>query len=752
MNNYKALPLATMIAATVSASALAETFTLEEIVVTAQKREQNLQDVPVAVQAVSGDQIADAGITNFTQIQQVAPGVVINDTQGQVLPYVRGVGSSNNGNGVYSNVAIYVDGVYNSRITGGSFELANIESVQVLKGPQGALYGRNATGGALVVTTKTPEVGGELSGAISATIGSDQHRALSLYVESGLGDTTAGSFSALKRDRDGYLKNLTPGQDDLKDKDALSMAGKFVFESTDEIQLVLGASYNTAEDSSSVANFQLNTQPLADPMFGGLSGAQVFIMGLLAGAGLPPATAAATAADATYPSYGNVYGFQGPNAFANGVLDGDNDSSGNFVYTKESKVYLKATLAMETFDIVSVTAVAESDYEISAGAHSGEAPGSAGIPGLLEGTAFGFAANYETDTFTQELQLISTDSELEWIAGAYYFVEDGDTQIAVDAYSNSQQAADNYFEVESWSVFGQVKYPVTDALGVTVGARYTSEEMIIDDHMSGLDYDTDSSQATGTLILDYQFDHSMVYGSISSGFKSGALNTSAPFTNAVDPEELLSYELGYKSDLADGRVRLNGSVFVYDYSNVHMTVFDTSIGGGVATIVDGTEASVVGAEVELKALLAEHLTLDVSATALETEYKDDVFTPRGDFGLATEGNNLVGAPDLAANIALEYAIPLDNAELSIKPLVSYNSGVYYSPANTVGSGGLDDADFTLVNLSVNYRHDNGWKLSLFANNLTDEEYYSAGVDLNGFSYIGNAGDPLSYGLTLGYEF
>ncbi len=780
---------------------------IAEIIVTAQKRQANLQDVPVAVQSVSASQLENAGVKNVSQLQHISPGFVANDTQGQLLPYIRGIGSTSFGNGVYSSVAIYSDDVFNSRISSSFVELDNVEQIQVLKGPQGALFGRNATGGALVITTQTPFPSDEAEGQISASVGNFSNRSVSASFRGGISETTAGSISLLYRKRDGFVDNLSG--DDLDDKDTFAAAAKFVYQPSDTTEIVFGISYDEADDRAGVGNEQLALTP--DSLAFGLSGAQQFIFANLAAGACPGAgfadiqgiacspaainsflaTAvpllpdgspnplfdlanaqvvgglAAAAGGATFSnSFGEVFGNQ-LGAFENGFFRGEGDvDDGSFTYTEDLKAHLKATFSFDRFDWISISSFGKSKYELSSGLIS-EQPGSVvGAPGPLPGTAFGFSADFVTDTYTQELQLLSSNSAIEWVAGVYYFREKGDSLIAADIFGTSVLVADNTFRVDAIAAFGQVRFPITDAISITGGVRYTSEDYELADDFPVFEITAFSNltsqpglpnagsqsesfnETTGTLIIDYKFEDVLLYASLATGFKSGVLNATNPSLPGVDPEEIISYEVGFKSDLADGRIRLNGAAFYYDYENIHLNVIDSNSGAQV--LINGSEADVLGAEIELNALITEALSINASITVLDSEYKQNV--NQGPFQLPISGNSLVSAPDTSLAIGVEYVQPMDNAELSFVVTGSYNSGMYYTAEQAVGSGGLTDDSFGLVNANLTYAHESGWSASLWANNLTDEEYYRGGVLINGLSRIAQAGQPRHYGMTVRYKF
>lgn len=790
--------------------AQSEGLILEEVFVTAQKRTESLQDVPIAIQAVSGEALRANGIGSLSSLEQISSSITLNDFNGNALATVRGVGSSTPGNGNYSSVAIYVDDVYLARPTSGLFGFDNIEQVQVLRGPQGALYGRNATGGAIVVTTKTPNPSDEFSGRVSGGYGDFDQRTFGLSLSGGFAENWAASFNLSSFERDGYLKSTTPGTEDLDSRDTFTASTKLVFSPLETATFELGLWYDESDDTNGHGFQQINAafvdaaNPLNAAIFSPnalpqLTNPQLLVFGAVAGgacavANLAPcspgdlfgfltdpanaATVAGLNAGAGATQFDTEFGSISNNeisAFTSGLLSGNNVGRlGSFSFTEDFRASFKATIAFDGFDLISITSFTDSLYEAATD-----------IVGIAPGTSpaapndnVGFSAIFDTESQAQEIRLVSKDAAIEWLVGLYYFHEDGTSELHGDFFGASPRVTENAFDVDSYAAFGQIKFPLGDVVNLTIGGRFTDEEFELDDSrlqaaidagitapgvvtietantlgIPGAPFATedDFSQLTGGVILDATFAETLVYTSISTGFKSGNLNTNNPLTNGVDEEEILAYEVGFKSEYADGRVRFNGAGFLYDYDNIHVQVVDS--GSGASILLNGSKAEILGVEFELVALLTNGLTLNAGLTLLDSEYKDDINVPPPGLGtLQISGNNVVGAPEDAFTLGFEYVVPVrGDAEIVWNGNAAFNGGYFHDIENRTGTGGNSDEEYTVFNTNVTYRTQ-VCDVSLWVNNLTDEEYYRTGLVANGLSELGISAPPRTYGLSLGYNF
>ena len=756
---------------------------LEEIIVTAQKRTQSAQDIPVAIDAFSSEKVNDSGIADLEDLAHISSSLAVNNGSGSAQLFIRGIGSNVVGTGTYGSSAVYIDGAYIPRgysLASGIGELGNVDSLQVLKGPQGSLYGRNATGGALVITTRSPSLEDELHGSAKVTLGDYGVRKYSIEAGGAMSDSVAGLLAFSKSESDGFIENLGGG-DDMDDQDGIQIRGKLLFAPTDDIEILLSASYN--EDLQSTLAFQqvahYDTEG-ADAAFGpiGLNNPQALWAGTVLGAFFP-----AFGLDPTNPALagqviGGAFGLRFPDKVGATFDNNTSDQSQGILpdggkiedlsaggYYEDTLVILNARFSFDAMDLVSITSY--NDHLDSTAAEifrvdPSSVPDLTGISpafGFLNLASIGFAGIFPSEAFSQEAYLVSTDSAIEWIAGAYYFKEEGNTRISAGAFEADAQIADNDWEVESVSIFGEVNVPLGDSWIATIGARFTDEQYTLDDlfdanpalpglqgNVGGLSR-TDN-QITHTAKLAYYTGDWMLYGGLSTGFKGGSLNTTNPSAGQVDPEEITSIEFGFKGEMLDSRVRLNGSVFSYDYENIQLNVLEPR--SSVTFLVDGTKAEIFGLELSLEALLGERTAMTASTTYMDHEYTSDATIPGLPQPLPIDGNSMAQASDLTATLAVEHTVAIAaGGEVRANASANYNSGFWIDQANTFGSGGDEDDGFTTVNANIKYvSRDARWSLALFANNLTDEEYFRNGVAAaGGLSQVATAGRPRHWGVT-----
>ncbi len=768
-------------AGTYTVASAQESLAFEEITVTAERREQNIQDVPVSVEAYSGDDLADRGVASLKQLQLLTPNLVITDQTNFVIPYIRGTGSSTIGAGIFSSVATYVDDVYVSQQTSASFDLDNIENVQVLMGPQGALYGRNATAGALVLTTKTPTPGDEFNGQLTLGVGDYDSRKVSLRIAGSLSDTVAAQVTASLNQRDGFIENLNPAgfglyNDDADDRDTQNYSLALNFEPNEDFSAVFRASYWTAEDRSGCC-YQAVGLDVFPGVFPGLNSNQSAIAGVAAQLlgpqfGLTPpeafALGAAVGSSAVFTDeIGTTYdGFIG--AWDNGLLQGKHPGGSGF-YNEGTAVSLALTYEFENFIGKSITAFTDNDYHGSTTV-SLEGPGLGVDPDGPGPTPFiplpggvGFSASSPSDNVQQEFRLISHDSAARpWIVGASFSKESGKNDLAGDFFGASLWSARNDYEVEALAVYGQVDFPLTDRFSVTVGGRYADEEYTLDDRLDPTDpqsfpgipnvgslSQTDSN-VTYTLRGQYQGDNWLGYASATTGFKSGSLNVNNPIAGSAQPEEITSFEIGLKSDFTD-RVRFNAAVFSYDYEDIQQSLVDS--GTGATFLVNSEGADILGLDIDLTALLSDYFSVNLNATFLDTEFTGNASLATGSV-LAIQGNRLPGAPENGFGLSADWIMPfVKNGSLVLKASYSHNSGYFFESENRIGTGGATASDFSLASFNLRYTAPSErWNVAVWGNNITDEDYFRTGVTALGFSLAGIAGNPSNYGVTATFDF
>lgn len=727
---------------------------IEEIVVTAQKREQNLQKVPISISAFTGETIDKLGVDQVRALEDLTPGLTFNSQQGRTTPYLRGVGTQAVSPGNEVPIAVYYDGVYNSSNQSSTyFEFYDIERIEVLKGPQGTLFGRNATGGAINIITRTPneqtegqfevsygrfeamEVRGYLSGAISGDAG--------LY----------GSIAAIHKESDGYYDSIRDNgmsdEDYGKDVDAARI--KLLWEANDSVTLTLIADYVDAEDG--IANiFQPmnNTSTLAE--------------GLEAlGLGAP----------------------------GSGLVSRDPyDFSGDFVAQEMETwgVSLTVDWATEFADIKYIFGYREADNHTQLD-----------VDGAPSRTLF---ANVQqgNETSTHELQFTSVgDGGFQWVAGLYYYDDDafngGDDypgihnagitlQLGTPANPTpAELAAGGTFlndsdgrTAESGAVYGEGTWDLTDRTRLTAGLRYTDEEIehydrgrslvLPDATLTGFtliplssfpDVSDSTDETTWSLVLDHHFsDDVMVYGSYKRGFKTGTYDVGvADSDTPTEPEILDAYEIGVKSTLLDSTLRLNGSVFFYDYDNLQVQILNAS---NSVENLNAASAEITGAEMNLEWLPTDNLAVTFNVVLLDAEYKefkDSPITIPSPIGLGystgsadLSGEPLPRAPDYVANLGLNYFVPLDdNGSLTLFINWYYTDDVILDHIEEFKVHSYDRLTASLTWDSPGDRY----YVKLWGKNLTDEDIPMSNSGI-AFGYLGRYLPPATYGISAGVRF
>lgn len=731
---------------------------LEEIVVTARKRAENLQETPVAITAFSSEGLERRGISDISQIGDFTPNLVFDSTSAVAATssaasiYIRGIGQSDWALAVDPGVGLYLDGVYIARSVGGVMDLLDLERVEVLRGPQGTLFGRNSIGGAISLVTKKP--GDEFYGDAEVTIGRYDRIDTRASVNLPLTDTLAGNIAVSSKKRDGYVKNLQPGSPDLGDED--SLAGRLAIRWTPNDKFEVNFNVDgTKERETPAANvlIAVDETALFPAAFNGVPG--LFPINRF---GIPSSPSCGNSSDPSRLSNPVCFNSQyvvgpykthsthtTPNSFVN-----NNFISGGM--KPESNLDLWGTgltidwTINESLSLKSITAYRELDgYWARDTDHS---------PLVILQTL----NEYEQDQFTQEIQLQGTalDERLKWIVGLYYFEESGchlDVVELAGAVFDSGGCIDNTSE----AVFGQTTYDFTDKLSLTVGLRWTDEDKrftpdssVAQDNGLGIPagvpvLPSTEGQVAGEEVdpyinFSYQWtDSLMTYISYSEGFKGGGFTQRAfpPRTDVPDfePEFVKTYETGLKSDWFDSRLRLNGAIFFTDYTDLQVNVDETSLGrpGEIGVITrNAAEAEIFGFELELLAVPAEGWLIEAGVGYLDAEYSK-VSGLAKDAGL-TENHELVNTPEWSISSAISYRFELNGLGF-LTPRIdySYTSEIQNNALNTPL---LERDSVELVNISLTFEdNEDKWSAVLAVHNLTDETYLVTGNDDPGSGII-----------------
>jgi iron complex outermembrane receptor protein len=703
---------------------------VDELVVTAQKREENVQKIPVAVTAVTGRALEQRGITDVSAFAQVTSGLQLGQgTSGVVLPFLRGVGTNASNLGRESSVAIYADGVYFTRLPAGFFSLANVERVEVLKGPQGTLFGRNSSAGVIQIITKDPSH----TPLLKANISYSSYNTVegTAYGTAGLSDTVALSLSvAARKQGDGYGVNIPTGHR-ANYTDNVVLHSKLLFEPSDETRVTLGGYYTQTKVGQ-----QGNTYP-----------------GTVAGYLTPP--------------------------FAPLPPIGFYDQRGDVDSVVKSHAWGASLKVEQDLGFAQFTSITAYTREVESVYDDGD---------YNPRADFLFVAHGYVNQFTQELQLSAPkESAVQWIMGLYYYnaftrydkAELTSPSGGLAAIYGPGLNAFAHTRSKSIAPFAQATYEILPHLRLTGGLRYTVDDTGADGRVDlnlsppltviapgPADFKT--RKFTFKAAADYQFtDMVMGYASFSRGYKSGGFNLVVYDPRPARPEVLDAYEIGLKSDLLDRRLRLNASVFQY---NIDSPQVQLQSGTTVVTSNAGS-SRVKGAEIEVQAAVAHDFNLRFSATYLDSKYlsygtldalgnvingapsaPQNPVSPYGTISplrsIIANGNDTPQAPRLTVNAGLDYAVDTSMGRVFFAVDYYYNDGFYWEPDNF-----LRQKSYGLLNGRVKLQPTEHLAVSLWGKNLTDEHYVSQAVSQEGpagYPYL--AAPPRTYGVSLDWQF
>ncbi|MAT83725.1 MAG: hypothetical protein CMQ43_01690 [Gammaproteobacteria bacterium] len=713
---------------------------LEEIVVTARRREESLQSVPVAVSVLTGEDLLEQGGMKIDAIGQTVPNVhfeAAGGTSGVKSPivFIRGMGQNDFIPVEDPAVGIYLDGVYMGRNIGSVFDLIDIERVEVLRGPQGTLFGRNTIGGAVNIISRRP--GRDVGGSVQVSAGSDDYLEARATVNVPLGERAAGRFSAFRRERDGYVEALQYEDLELGSDDIWGVRTRILADLTDDFEVDFALDYSKSTETpgavspiNGIAGFNGEVITLGPPVQTFAN----FFNTLYSG---DPASCTTGVGQATNSAcYGPVWNSGDPYA-VNSVYT---DNAGTKITPEQSvEVWggnLTATWRLGEVELKSITSYREFDIHFFNDIDFS--------PYLL------FANNhdeYTQEQWSQELQLAgdAMDGRMNYVVGLYYFEEEGReaifNQIAFAPPLSAPpdfffQYLDRYIDNDSQAVFGQVNFDLTDVLTLTVGARYTESNKdfnLVTERRVGPISDQSgklkTTETTPLVSLSWDAtDSVMLYATYSEGYRDGSY--AARFTGVVpdplpnyDPEYVTNYEIGMKSTLLDGRMRLNASAFLMDYEDMQINASSNEVATS-STKENLGDATIQGLELELSALLTERLTIGVNAGLLD----DEIDSLRGVLVSNTvvidEDSDLPNTPDWTLSMMARYEMPLDNgARLSLRADFVMKDD-YYSRAENIEELLIDD--YRNLNLSGSYLSGDGrWEIGAGVRNATDEFYYQS---------------------------
>ncbi|MFV3073554.1 TonB-dependent receptor [Niveispirillum fermenti] len=732
VKRQRALLLATALsAATLPALAqgAADTLTLDEIIVTAQRRQQPLQTTPVAVTALTAAALADQQIGTAEDLSAVVPGLTlmpVTASRSTLQVGLRG-GSEQSGGLVTSEsaVAFYVDDVYRGRLAGSNLELADIQRIEVLRGPQGTLYGRNSFSGAIKVVTRTP--GEDEWAEVQAGIGSHkEYHASASWGGDLIEDSLGASLSVLFRDQDGYVYNEALDRDVFGQQN-LALRGKLHFYGRDGLKATLSVT-RTQDRNDGPANLIPVTFPGTYPT---------------------QAANAVSTRDATARA-GSRYV-----SLSTAEPDG---------YTDQTAVSLDITADWGDVTVRSISAfVGTSDgfvFDLSGGIRD---PDGTYRPNGLVRDGRG-----RTDQYSQEVQFQGEglDGRLNWITGLYYFREESlqvmkDVLVLGPGFSMPVLPQTIDSTTDSYAAFAQGTYDVNDRLSFTAGLRYTKDKKKLDGTIQNylpfapgpaialvpVVREPRFSSWSPKLGLDYKFtDDIFGYATVSRGFKAGGFNGLAVanpvvFGTVYDPQTVWAYEAGLKATMLDGRLRANLSVYRNDLEDLQQT---EQVAAGSYAIRNIGNARVNGAELELTLRATDGLDLFANLGLMDDRYKSK--NPLSDSATAGAKHLPLVSP-WSVQTGFTYETPAfwqDQARLRLSGSYQYQDDYYSTVANLIVTDTVGLFAASLALLSEN----DSWSLTLSGKNLTNRSYFTTAPSNAALA----VGEPRTWTLTAGYKF
>ncbi len=757
LSNQVKSVLATAISTMFVVPIISNAAVLEEVIVTAQKREQGLQDVGVSVSAFSGEQMDSLGWTNSLDVAAQTPGLVATsntgDTANIALFSIRGVNQGDFAEGQEAPVAIYNDEVYLSSPGASGAPAYDIARIEVLRGPQGTLYGRNATGGLVHYISNKPTE--EFEALIDLTAGEYGQIGVKGMISGPLGDSVRGRLAAYHSENDGYVDNAI-GKD-YRNDDTQAIRGMLNIDFDDDTSLLMIGRYTQIDTRGGVYDNRATKSTANGPVFC-QSGDTDCGNGLIFGDDGLPTPGAQDFFNLT-DSPGSL--FDAANGQLDdgigGVHDGAFDFDSGVDRDSGSATAIFKTTFGDNINLTSVTDYTESDKEYREDDDSSQYD-------LVT-----YVATADVKQFSQELRLNGGTDDLNWVGGIYYLKIENDFS---GAFQFPSDAYDPTFfsdsETDTISAFGQIDYRLSDNLSLTAGLRWTQDKKdltyqltgdgaVFDDGSGWLytgdlyKFDRKDDEVSGKLQLDWEAsDNQLFYIGYNRGTKGGGFNTpSDGFAEGTaeaigfDPEILNSYEIGSKTTFAGGRGRLNASVFYYDYENYQGFFFS-----GTTSLLINSEATFYGGEVELFYSTDNGWDFIAGVALLETE----VNGASNDGSTSIKDQEALLAPDLTANAVVRKEWSMGSGRIAGQVSASYVGKQYF---NLVNSKATEAGDYTLTDLRLSYfAADDNWEVSLFANNVTDEEPVTYGYDISGFGnysiYV--VGPPRWVGVNFKYNF
>jgi len=706
-----------------------------DIVVTAQRRSEKIQDIPVAISAFGAQQLERAGVVSIENIAPRVPSFYFGSF-GATRPqlYIRGIGTRSFDPGSESSVGVFTDDVYMGRSSGSFGALKDIERVEVLRGPQGTLYGRNTIGGAINVISKapTPYFTGNFEAGVSNYNGYEVFGAVSGPIA---GDKVMFRASGWTVQRDGYVRNLATGN---RSQGIDNVGGRFRLTLAPVEQLKIDLTAEVVEDGNKGA-------------FGGLN-------------------------QGTFGNPGSVFFKGGPRiATVNtGDLRSGNVSFDPFLDRNARSLIGRIEYEGEALTITSISAHRKLTTRDGRD---------------LEGSSLSVLdqlSREKSNQFTQELRLasapggsLSLGGVVDWILGGFYYRDTSvradtfllgvDSAVRAAAGTPATDVATSDYKIESYAIFGQAVFHLTDAFDVTLGGRYTRDTKRA--IQAGTTTDaapiiaapfTTTNRATyksfdPRIVLSYKISpDANVYASYSTGFKSGGFQY-VPFTKAqadvlFEPEDIKAYEVGFKTEWLDRALLLNGALFRYDYKNLQVSRIVLAGTSPVSLITNAASSTIKGADLEIGIRPTRNFRVNIAYGYLDAKYNAYAFNATTDFS----GTRMVRAPEHSVNVGAEWEVDLGaDTHLVLRSDYALMGQFFHEPGQGElrfgpGTPLTREPSYGLLDLRATLSH-GAWQLTAYASNVGDVSYRRT-INALGNTVVGFAGAPRIYGAKIGYSF
>lgn len=707
---------------------------VEEMIVTARRRDESLQDVPISMTSLSGDVLERAGTPDIVQMAQSIPNTTLKVSRGTnttLTAFIRGVGQQDPVAGFEAGVGIYIDDVYLNRPQGAVLDVYEVERVEVLRGPQGTLYGRNTIGGAIKYVTRRLDAEPMLR--VKGSVGSYKQTDLVVTGSTPLSETFRAGATVATFQRDGFGENLFTGEENY-DKDINAMRASFEWDATDTLQFRLA--YDFADDESSPKG----GHRLRD------------------------------AVNTDNPVLSDVFDTRAGITQIGSIRKNDVEQSGGSLVAEWD--------VNEVVTFKSVSAYREDRTESPIDFDS------------LPGNSFDVPVIYDNEQLSQELQLIFEGDRWQGLVGAYYL--DANAFDAFDVVLGELDLTSftlGDIDTETWAVFADISFDLSDTVSLSVGGRYTDDKRDVEiiravfagdqspffrGEPIGVDPFVNSrsdSKFTPRASISWDpYDELHLYVSYSQGFKGGGFDPRGNYAveevrEGFKPEIVDAYELGAKSELFDGRLIANAALFYSDYTDVQIpgsAAIDTD-GDGVnddfiGTVTNAGEGEISGFEMELTAFVSENLQVSLALGLIDAEFTEWLEEINGELVDVSDDRVFQNTPETTAAYSMVYetGLALGNMDgvLALIGSISYRSETHQFE---VPNDDLDQAGYSLIDASIVWTADDEqWQFGLHGKNLSDKEYIVAGYNFiglgDGDTITAFYGNPLTVTGTVTYNF